>query len=157
MLSRDRPAAAAIRGQRADRGAHRGRGVAAMSGLCLAVAGLLALPGAAGADGIDKNAHELFAQCSSTHSRFNQGLCLGFLAGTIDTYVAVAADRRFCLPESFRLADAQAAYVAHVEADRSTTAALLHRPPWSTAWPAATRARDAGRRPPERGRQPSRH
>ena len=123
MLSRDRPAAAAIRGQRADRGAHHGRGVAAMSGLCLAVAGLLALPGAAGADGIDKNAHELFAQCSSTHSRFNQGLCLGFLAGTIDTYVAVAADRRFCLPESFRLADAQAAYVAHVEADRSTSGA----------------------------------
>lgn len=89
-----------------------------------AAVALLAAGGGLHADGIEKNAYELFAQCSSTHSSFNQGLCLGFLAGTIDMYAAAGDDRRFCLPQDFRLADAQAGYISYMQENRTARGAL---------------------------------
>ena len=92
--------------------------------VAFAAVALVAASGGLRADGTEKNAYELFAQCSSTHSSFNQGLCLGFLAGTIDMYAAVGDNRRFCLPQDFRLADAQAGYISYMQENRAARGVL---------------------------------
>ena len=90
--------------------------------LTLAVA-LACAGSAARADGTDKNAYELFAQCTSEHSPFNQGVCLGYLSAVIDHASAGQATPSFCLPESFRLSDAVEGFVAYMDGNRSARSA----------------------------------
>ena len=95
--------------------------------LTLAAALVCAAP-AALADGTSKNAFELFTQCTSEHSPFNQGICLGYLAGVVDHASGAAASGhstpRFCVPEDFRLADGVSVYVTYMDGNRAARSAL---------------------------------
>ena len=70
--------------------------------------------------GIGKDGYELFIQCSARHSTFNEGVCLGYLGGAIDTLLLAAGTPAFCLPEGTALATVQEVYVAAFDS-RSVT------------------------------------
>lgn len=74
--------------------------------LCLLPAAAAAQSATTGKDG-----YELFIQCDSDNSAFNQGVCLGYLGAVVDLEVA-GGEPDFCVPPGEPLSALQHAYVA---------------------------------------------
>ena len=92
--------------------------------LCLTPAVAAAQSATTGKDG-----YELFIQCDSDNSAFNQGVCLGDLGALVDLEAATA-EPDFCVPADEPLSVLQRAYVAAFQSGgiprgTSATAAAL--------------------------------